>query len=328
MNEVRSGLLEVKDLRKHFTVRGGFFRLRVGINRAVDGVSFNIPKGETLGLVGESGCGKSTLAKTLIRLGKPTAGSIKYDGQEISHFSSWRLKSLRKEFQMVFQNPRESLNPKMSVAELIREPLTIQGMGKPWQRNARVAELLDLVELPRKAMRRFPSEFSAGQRQRISIARALALSPKLLILDEPVSALDVSIRAQIMNLLLRLQRDLGMSYLFISHDLSVVKHMSDRVAVMYLGKIVEMAPAEVIHQQPMHAYTKSLLAAVPNPNPFEQQAMVALQGDVPSSLNPPAGCAFGYRVGHIRYPESITHEPVFEEVSHDHWVLRCPCCVQ
>ncbi len=326
MKNKGSDLLEIDGLCIHVPHRSGFFRLKTGVVKPVDEISLKIPPGKTLGLVGESGSGKSALGKAIVRLSQPSSGKIYFEGRDITRVRGRKLRALRKKIQMVFQDSKSSLNPRMSVGQLVEEPLRLQKVGRGWQRRARVAELLERVELPRNAMRKFPYEFSAGQCQRIAIARALALDPKLIVLDGSVSDLDVSIQAQIMNLLLDLQEEKGMSYLFMSHDFSVVKHMSDMVAVMYLGKVVEMAPAEVIYQQPLHAYTKAFLSGVPNPSPFEQQAPIALQGDVPSALNPPAGCAFGHRVGHVRYEESLGQELPFEEVTPGHWLLRCPCC--
>lgn len=300
---------------------------QIGAVKAVDGVSFDIETGETLGLVGESGCGKSTLGKALVRLLNPTGGRIRFKGHDITHMRQGRIRPLRQDFQMVFQDPAESLDARMAVGELVAEPLIIQGIGNRVSRQKRVAELLDRVGLPGNSAGKFPFEFSGGQRQRIGIARALALNPDLLVLDEPVSALDVSVQSQVMNLLLELQRDFEMSYLFIAHDLAVVKHMSDRIAVMYLGKIVELAPAEEIYRNPRHAYTKALLSAIPVPDPTAKRARVILEGDVPSPIHPPAGCAFGHRVGHERYEESVGQELPFEEVAPGHWVQKCPCCI-
>lgn len=320
-------LLRLDDVHVHFPVHSGVLFQKTGAVKAVDGVSFSIKKGETLGLVGESGCGKSTLGKAIVRLLAPTAGHIFFKGHDISHQSQSQLRRLRQDFQMVFQDPSESLDARMSVGEIIEEPLVVQSMGNSKGRHARVLELLDRVGLPAKAVDRFPFEFSGGQRQRIGIARALAVSPDLLILDEPVSALDVSVQSQVMNLLLELQRDLGLSYLFIAHDLAVVKHMSDRVAVMYLGKIMELAQADEIYHNPRHAYTRALLSAIPEPDPSLREKRVILRGEVPSPLNPPPGCAFGHRVGHVRYPESIEMDLQLTEIAPGHFVQNCPCCV-
>ncbi|MFT6861797.1 MAG: oligopeptide transport system ATP-binding protein [Akkermansiaceae bacterium] len=327
MNPDPAKLLEIQDLCQHFPVRGGVMMKQIGAVKAVDGVSFHIDTGETLGLVGESGCGKSTLGKSAVRLLNPTSGDIFFKGQNLTHMSQRGIRPLRQDFQMVFQDPAESLDARMAVGELVAEPLIIQGIGNRVYRQERVAELLDRVGLPGNAAGKFPFEFSGGQRQRIGIARALALNPELLVLDEPVSALDVSVQSQVMNLLLELQRDFEMSYPFIAHDLAVVKHMSDRIAVMYLGKIVELAPADAIYQNPRHAYTKALLSAIPVPDPTAKRARVVLTGDVPSPINPPAGCAFGHRVNHPKYEESIGQELPFEEISPGHWVQKCPCCL-
>lgn len=300
---------------------------QIGAVKAVDGVSFAIHSGETLGLVGESGCGKSTLGKSVVRLLSPTSGKVFFKGHDITHMGQGAIRPLRQDFQMVFQDPAESLDARMAVGELVAEPLVIQKMGDRVTIQKRVAELLTRVGLPENAAGKFPFEFSGGQRQRIGIARALALNPDLLVLDEPVSALDVSVQSQVMNLLLELQRDFEMSYLFIAHDLAVVKHMSDRIAVMYLGKIVELAPADEIYHNPRHAYTKALLSAIPTPDPTAERERVVLDGDVPSPIDPPKGCAFGHRVNHSRYPESIGQELPFVEISPNHWVQKCPCCV-
>ena len=320
-------LLQVENLRQHFPVRGGLMMRQIGAVKAVDGVSFDIHSGKTLGLVGESGCGKSTLGKSVVRLLSPTSGKVFFKGHDITNMRQGAIRPLRQDFQMVFQDPAESLDARMAVGELVAEPLVIQKMGGRVTIQKRVAELLNRVGLPENAAGKFPFEFSGGQRQRIGIARALALNPDLLVLDEPVSALDVSVQSQVMNLLLELQRDLEMSYLFIAHDLAVVKHMSDRIAVMYLGKIVELAPADEIYNNPRHAYTKALLSAIPTPDPTAERERVVLDGDVPSPIDPPKGCAFGHRVNHPRYPESIGKELLFVEISPNHWVQKCPCCV-
>ena len=320
-------LLEVDELKMYFPVRGGVFMKQVAAVKAVDGVSFSIGKGETLGLVGESGCGKSTLGKALVRLLKPTAGQIHFKGRDITTMSQRSLRPLRQDFQMVFQDPAESLDSRMSVGEIIAEPLVIQRIGNRAQRQERVAELLDRVGLPRGAAQKFSFEFSGGQRQRIGIARALAVNPDLLILDEPVSALDVSVQAQVLNLLLELQRDLDLSYLFIAHDLGVVKHMSDRVAVMYLGKLVEVAGADEIYKDPRHAYTKALLSAIPVPDPTVERERVIVEGDVPSPIDPPKGSAFGHRMSHPKYEESIGLDLGLVEIAPGHLVAKDPCCL-
>jgi len=324
----KEAILTVEDLRVHLPVRPAGLWSRPTLAKIVDGLSFEIRQEQTLGLVGETGCGKTTLAKSLIRLKDPSSGTIRYRNRDITKLGTKKLRPLRRHFQMVFQDPVEGLSPRASVGEIIAEPLCIQKMGKRWQKGARVTEVLDLVGLPKNSIHKYPADLSSGQKQRVAIARALVTKPELLILDEPFSTLDVSVQAQLMNLLLNLQDELKMSYLFISHDLAVVKHMSDLVAVMYLGKIVEMAPAEVIYQHPLHAYTKTLLAAIPAPDPYTAQERVILASEIPDPARPPAGCPYGHRVGHPRYEESLSmdHLP-FEEVSPGHWVKVCPCCV-
>jgi oligopeptide/dipeptide ABC transporter ATP-binding protein len=311
----------------HFPVRGGVIPRQVGAVKAVDGVSLHIGPGETLGLVGESGCGKSTLGKAVVRLLKPTSGSIGFNGTDITRMSQRALRPLRRDFQMIFQDPVESLDPRMSVRSIIEEPLLIHRIGSRSDRVRMVNELLDRVGLPSSAAERYPFEFSGGQRQRIGIARALALKPKLIVCDEPVSALDVSIQSQILNLLVELQRELGLSYLFIAHDLSVVKHVSDRVAVMYLGKIVELAPSESIYRDPRHAYTKALLSAIPSTDPNASRERILLEGEIPSPIDPPRGSAFGHRIKHPRYDETIGMELPLREITPGHWVAADPCCV-
>jgi oligopeptide transport system ATP-binding protein len=320
-------LLSLSQLRVHFPVRGGVMLRQTGAVRAVDGVSLDIAPGETLGLVGESGCGKSTLGKAVVRLLKPTDGTIRFEDKDISHLTQPALRPLRRNFQMIFQDPAESLDPRMSVRSIIEEPFIIHGIGSRAERIKMVDELLDRVGLPTAAAERYPFEFSGGQRQRIGIARALALKPKLIVCDEPVSALDVSIQSQILNLLVELQKDFGLSYLFIAHDLSVVKHMSDRVAVMYLGKIVELAPAETIYRDPRHAYTKALLSAIPTPDPKIKRPAILLEGDVPSPIDPPAGSAFGHRMNHPRYAETIGMDLSLTEIAPGHLVAADPCCL-
>jgi oligopeptide/dipeptide ABC transporter ATP-binding protein len=311
----------------HFSVRGGVIPRQVGAVKAVDGVSLHIGPGETLGLVGESGCGKSTFGKAVVRLLKPTSGSVSFNGTDITRMSQRALRPLRRDFQMIFQDPVESLDPRMSVRSIIEEPLLIHRIGSRSDRVRMVNELLDRVGLPSSAAERYSFEFSGGQRQRIGIARALALKPKLIVCDEPVSALDVSIQSQILNLLVELQRELGLSYLFIAHDLSVVKHVSDRVAVMYLGKIVELAPSENIYRDPRHAYTKALLSAIPSTDPNASRERILLEGEIPSPIDPPRGSAFGHRIKHPRYDETIGMELPLREITPGHWVAADPCCV-
>ena len=320
-------LLTVSNLKMHFSVRGGVIPRQVGAVKAVDGVSLHIGPGETLGLVGESGCGKSTFGKAVVRLLKPTSGSVSFNGTDITRMSQRALRPLRRDFQMIFQDPVESLDPRMSVRSIIEEPLLIHRIGSRSDRVRMVNELLDRVGLPSSAAERYSFEFSGGQRQRIGIARALALKPKLIVCDEPVSALDVSIQSQILNLLVELQRELGLSYLFIAHDLSVVKHVSDRVAVMYLGKIVELAPSENIYRDPRHSYTKALLSAIPSTDPNASRERILLEGEIPSPIDPPRGSAFGHRIKHPRYDETIGMELPLREITPGHWVAADPCCV-
>jgi len=326
-NDPAEPLLSVRDLKVHFPVRSGVFLRQTGVVHAVDGVSLDIGHGETLGLVGESGCGKSTLGKGIVRLEKPAAGSVRFRGLDIAPLRGSRLRGMRREMQMVFQDPADSLNARHSVRAIIEEPFIVHNLGTSKQRRLWVDEALEKVGLGSSAGERFAFEFSGGQRQRIGIARAIALKPKLIICDEPVSALDVSVQSQVINLLLDLQQDMGLSYLFIAHDLAVVKHVSDRVAVMYLGKIVELAGAEAIYQNPRHAYTKALLAAIPEPDPAKRRARALLEGDVPSPINPPAGSAFGHRIGHPRYQESIGLDLSLREISPGHFVAADPCCL-
>ncbi len=291
-------LLRVDGLKTYFPVRGGVLLTAKAQCKAVDDISLDIGAGETLGLVGESGCGKSTLGKTIVRLIKPTAGEILFDGVDLAKLSESQLKPHRRQVQMIFQDPADSLNSRHTIGNILEEPFVIHGIGDQAERNRRVSELLDIVGLPASAAERFPFEFSGGQRQRIGIARAIALHPKLVICDEPVSALDVSIQSQILNLLLDLQEQMGLSYLFIAHDLAVVKHVSDRIAIMYLGRIVELGGADEVYERPKHPYTRALISAIPEPVPGGRKQRQILEGDVPSPIDPPSGCPFHTRCPH------------------------------
>ena len=287
-----SPLLEVEDLKKHYPVHGGVLSRTIGFVRAVDGVTFSIRKGETLGLVGESGCGKSTLGRTVMRLEEPTEGSVRFDGRDLSRASGKELFRVRRDIQMIFQDPYSSLNPRLTVGEIVREPLAVHGVGTKMEQNRTVRDLLERVGLSGDMMERYPHEFSGGQRQRIGIARALTLGPRVIVADEPVSALDVSVQSQVLNLLVELQRERELTYLFISHDLSVVKHVSDRIAIMYLGRIVETGTVEDIFERPAHPYTRALIRAIPTPDPRDRTEVVPLKGEAPSPMEPPSGCAF------------------------------------
>lgn len=320
-------LLELDRLKMHFPITGGVMLKQVAAVKAVDDVSLFIRPGETLGLVGESGCGKSTLGKCAVRLNNPTSGSVRFEGQDITHAPQSHLKSVRRNMQMIFQDPAESLDPRMSVRAIVEEAFAVQNIGTRKDRYEKVRYLLDRVGLPGSAIDKFPFEFSGGQRQRIGIARAIALEPKLVVADEPVSALDVSVQSQVLNLMMELQREMNLAYLFIAHDLAVVKHISDRVAVMYLGKIVELADADAIYKNPKHAYTKALLSAIPTPDPTVQHDRVILEGDVPSPINPPEGSAFGHRIEHPGYEQTIGMDLSLVEIESGHWVAADPCCL-
>ncbi len=312
-------LLEVNNLKKYFPVKAGVFRKTVADVKAVDDVSFFINVGETLGLVGESGCGKSTTGATILRLLEATAGEVKFEGKDILSLNKKDMRETRREMQIIFQDPYASLNPRMTVADIVGEPLQIHKLAKnKKERYEKVEKLLDSVGLTTEQMNRYPHEFSGGQRQRIGVARALAVDPKLIIADEPVSALDVSIQAQVINILQDLQGEFGLTYLFIAHDLSVVKHISDRVAVMYLGKIVELTDKHSLYDNPLHPYTQSLLSAIPEPKPERKTDRIILEGDVPSPVNPPSGCSF-----HPRCPKAMDIcskvDPVFKEYGDGHF---------
>ena len=302
-------LLDVDNLKMHFPIYGGILRRRTGTVYAVDGVSFQVKAGETLGLVGESGCGKTTAGRSIIKLHKPTAGNVFFDGKNVLKLGREELRQMRRDLQMIFQDPFESLNSRHTVGDIIQEPFVIHRIGTVEEQKDRVSKILDRVGLARNVRDRFPHEFSGGQRQRIGIARAIALRPKMIVCDEPVSALDVSIQSQILNLLLDLQKELRLTYLFIAHDLAVVKHVSDRIAVMYLGRIVEYADADRLYKTPMHPYTMALISAIPVPDPTAKSKRQVLYGDVPSPIHPPSGCRF-----HTRCPYVIERCRVEEPV--------------
>ena len=320
MNTNHEQLVEVRGLVKHFAVENSD-----DVVRAVDGVSFEIFRGETLGLVGESGCGKSTVGRCLLRLIEPTAGEIKFEGRDVLSLGKTEMRELRREMQIVFQDPYASLNPRMKVGDIVGEPLVIHNVGTKQQRRDRVAELLKKVGLDPDYRKRYSHEFSGGQRQRIGVARTLALNPKLIVADEPVSALDVSVQAQVVNLLQDLQKEFGLAYLFISHGLAVVEHISTRVAVMYLGRIVELATAAELYANPLHPYTKALLSAIPIPDPKHKRERIVLQGDVPTPINPPSGCRFRTRCP-IAIDECARIDPELREIVPGHTVacIRVP----
>ncbi len=313
-------LVSVRDLRKHYPIRSGLFGRRAGSVRAVDGVSFDIHRGETLGLVGESGCGKTTTGRMILRLIEPTSGSVTLDGVDLLSLSARELRRTRRRMQVVFQDPFSSLNPRMTVGATIREGLTVHRLAEGAEADRRVRRLLEEVGLRPEYASRYPHEFSGGQRQRIGIARALSVEPEFIVCDEPVSALDVSVQAQVVNLLTDLQRDRGLTYLFIAHDLSVVEHIATRVAVMYLGRIVELARGEDLYREPLMPYTQALLSAVPIPDPTVSRKRIVLQGDVPSPANPPSGCVFHPRCPHPAKDEACTRiVPPLEEKANGHW---------
>lgn len=319
-------ILDAKNIKKHFPIRKGLLLREVGRVKAVDDVSLTVRKGETLGLVGESGCGKSTLGRTLIRLYEPTAGEITFENENFLKVGGGKLRALRKDIQMIFQDPYASLDPRMTVGQAIRQPLDIHGLMTMSERIQRVRELLELVGLKSSYFNRYPHEFSGGQRQRISIARAIALNPKLIICDEPVSALDVSVQAQVLNLLKDIQEKLGLTYIFISHDLSVIEHVCDRVAVMYLGKIVEIASRDELFQNPKHPYTQALIHAIPQIGVGKKKIKRSLQGEVPSPINPPSGCTFHPRCPH-KMDICVAQTPVLKGINgHEEacWLYQHP----
>jgi len=315
----KNELVRAENIVKYYPILGGVLLKEVAAVKAVDGVSLTIAEGETLGLVGESGCGKTTLGRAILRLEEPTAGSVFFNNENILTYNPKQIRSLRREMQIIFQDPFSSLNPRKTIANIIGEPLLVHGIGNREERNAKVLQLLEVVGLRREHMRRYPHQFSGGQRQRIGVARALALNPKLIVCDEAVSALDVSIQAQVINLLQDLQEEFHLTYLFISHDLSIVEHISDRVAVMYLGKIVEIADSPELYQNPLHPYTQALLSASPLPNPTVKRKRIILKGDVPSPIDPPAGCRFHTR---CLYAKDICHaqEPDLAPFQNGHQV--------
>ncbi|MCR8849696.1 dipeptide ABC transporter ATP-binding protein [Rossellomorea sp. SC111] len=308
-------LLKVENLKKHFPITGGILGRPVSSVKAVDGVSFTVNKGETLGIVGESGCGKSTTGRMLMRLIDPSDGKVTFEDRELTSLSNSEMRKVRREMQMVFQDPFASLNPRHTVEKILEEPLKVHGMGSAKERKERVHELLNIVGLSSYHAKRYPHQFSGGQRQRIGIARALMTKPKLIIADEPVSALDVSIQSQVLNLMQDLQKEFGLTYIFIAHDLGVVRHISDRVGVMYLGKMVELSNSENLYEKPLHPYTQALLSAVPVPDPGFKRETILLQGDIPSPSNPPSGCTFHTRCPHAtdickqKVPEFKEHQP-------------------
>jgi len=312
-------LLSVKNLKKYFPIRAGLFGRVRNYVKAVDGVSFDVGPGETLGLVGESGCGKTTVGRSILRLIEPTGGEVTFAGHNLQQLSNTELRNLRREMQIIFQDPYSSLNPRMTVEQIIGEAMTVHGVAKGQERRRRVGELLERCGLSARAMGRYPHEFSGGQRQRVGIARALALSPKFIVCDEAVSALDVSIQAQVINLLMDIQEERGLSYLFIAHDLSVVEHISTRVAVMYLGHVAELATSGTLYENPLHPYTRALLSAVPVPDPERAVERIILEGDPPTPINPPSGCVFHPRCW-LAEPRCKTEVPELRNLGDDHFV--------
>ncbi|MDR6225589.1 ABC transporter ATP-binding protein [Desmospora profundinema] len=319
VTENKKPLLQVKNLKKYFPIKKGFLQRTIGHVKAVDNISLDVYKGETFGLVGESGCGKSTTGRTILRLDRPTEGSIRFAGQDITDVKGSTLRKIRQDLQMVFQDPYASLNPKMMVGNILAEPILNFNKLPKEKIKAQVMDLLVKVGLTYDAYYKYPHEFSGGQRQRIGIARALALKPKLIIADEPVSALDVSVQSQVLNLLKRLQEEFKLTFIFIAHDLSVVKHMSDRIGVMYLGQMIEVAQGESLYREPLHPYTQALLSAIPIPDPRSRKERIVLKGDVPNPANPPTGCSFHPRCPHVM-PECREKRPVLKEVRPKHQV--------
>ncbi|HHY16727.1 MAG TPA: dipeptide ABC transporter ATP-binding protein [Firmicutes bacterium] len=312
-------ILDVRNLKTYFSLKGGFLSKKRGVVKAVDGVSFSVKRGETLGLVGESGCGKTTTGKSILRLIEPTEGEVVFEGVDLLSLGGHEMRKMRREMQLIYQDPYSSLNPRLTVGEIVGEPLLVHGVLDGQARKRKVRELLDIVGLATEHAYRYPHEFSGGQRQRIGIARALALNPKLIVCDEPVSALDVSIQSQILNLLCDLQEEFGLTYIFIAHGLAAVKHISQRVAVMYLGKIVEIAGSKDIYQEPLHPYTRGLISAIPVPNPRKKKERILLEGDVPSPINPPDGCRFHTRCSKC-FDRCREEEPFFVDKGDGHLV--------